>query len=125
VYPSTSYLSLHYGSETLLLELSPFILYTIPAPDINPVYPLINSYFGDVEEGWVPSLSTFKFSDNKHDIELNNEYGEVMFAELGSESKKSEDCATKCAHKYVLKARYIIIDYYSDYTLAGEYVIVT
>jgi len=27
VYPSTSYLSLHYGGETLLLELSLFILY--------------------------------------------------------------------------------------------------
>ena len=36
VYPSDCYLSLHYGGETLLLELSPFILYTIPAPTINP-----------------------------------------------------------------------------------------
>jgi len=36
VYPSASYLSLHYGDETLLLELSVFRLYgkpTIPLVD--------------------------------------------------------------------------------------------
>ena len=36
VYPSVCYLSLHYGGETLLLELSPFILYMIPTHTINP-----------------------------------------------------------------------------------------
>jgi hypothetical protein len=36
VYPSTSYLSLHYGGETLLLKLSPYILYTIPVPSKTP-----------------------------------------------------------------------------------------
>jgi hypothetical protein len=34
VYPSTSYLSLHYGGETLLLELAVFDLYSIPIPII-------------------------------------------------------------------------------------------
>ena len=34
VYPSTSYLSLHYRGETLLLELSVFRLYSIPTPTI-------------------------------------------------------------------------------------------
>jgi len=32
VYPSDCYLSLHYGGETLLLELSVFRLYSIPTP---------------------------------------------------------------------------------------------
>jgi hypothetical protein len=32
VYPSASYLSLHYGGETLLLELSVYRFYTIPSP---------------------------------------------------------------------------------------------
>ena len=67
VYPSTSYLSLFYGGETLLLELSPFILYTIPVSPTNPRYPLITSYFTDVKEGWLPSRSTFKFSDSRFD----------------------------------------------------------
>jgi len=65
VYPSASYLSLHYGGDTLLLKLSPYILYTIPVPPINPPYPLITSKFADVEEGWLSSLSTFKFTDNR------------------------------------------------------------
>jgi hypothetical protein len=34
VYQSTSYLSLHYGDETLLLELSVFRLYNIPTPTV-------------------------------------------------------------------------------------------
>ena len=41
VYPSTSYLSLHYGGETLLLELSVFRVYsvpTIPAVDAVEVF---------------------------------------------------------------------------------------
>jgi len=65
VYPSASYLSLHYGGDTLLLKLSPYILYTIPVPPINPPYPLITSKFADVEEGWLSSNSTFKFTDNR------------------------------------------------------------
>jgi len=48
VYPSTSYLSLHYRGETFLLELSPFILYTIPASPINLEYALMTSKFADV-----------------------------------------------------------------------------
>jgi len=64
VYPSLSYLSLHYGGETFLLKLSPFILYTIPSPRINSNYPLITTNFADVEERWLLSRSTFKFSDN-------------------------------------------------------------
>ena len=34
MYPSTSYLSLYYGGETLLLELEVFLLYSIPVPII-------------------------------------------------------------------------------------------
>jgi len=82
VYSSTSYLSLHYGGETLLLELSLFILYTIPTPSINPRYPLIISKFTDVKEGWLPFLSTFFFSDNFDDVEGENKYGEIFFAEF-------------------------------------------
>ena len=48
-----------------------------------------------------------------------------MFAEFTQETKKSEDCATNCIHKYVLAARYHIYEYYSDYYLEGEDVIVT
>jgi len=62
VYPSTCYLSLHYYGETFLLELSPFILYKIPAPPTSPELPLIKSKFADVEEGWLPSHSKFKFT---------------------------------------------------------------
>ena len=49
------------------------------------------SKFADVEEGWLPSYSTIKFSDNEFDEyddnDLFNKYGEIMFAELGSETK--------------------------------------
>jgi hypothetical protein len=42
VYPSTSYISLHYGGENLLLELSVFLLYSIPTLPTNlpasPIY---------------------------------------------------------------------------------------
>ena len=34
VYPSDCYLSLYYGGETLLLELSVFRLYSIPTPAV-------------------------------------------------------------------------------------------
>jgi hypothetical protein len=71
VYPSASYLSLHYGGETLLLKISPYILYEIPAPRINPDYPLIKTIFADVEEGWLLSGSTFRFSDNLYDVNPN------------------------------------------------------
>jgi len=67
VYPSTSYLSLHYEGETFLLELSLFILYNIPAPLLVDPYPLITSKFADVEEYWLPYNSTFRFSNNKLD----------------------------------------------------------
>jgi len=81
VYPSTSYLSLHYGGETLLLELSPIILYTIPAPPLKPAYPLMKSNFADVEERWISSHSTFKFTDNIRDW-IYNKYGEIMLSEI-------------------------------------------
>ena len=35
VYPLVCYLSLHYGGDTLLLELSVFRLYSIPEPIIK------------------------------------------------------------------------------------------
>ena len=69
VYPFACYLSLHYRGETLLLKLEPITLYTIPAPATNPRQSLIKSNFADVEEGWLPSHSTFKFSDNYYDVE--------------------------------------------------------
>jgi hypothetical protein len=62
VYPSNCYLSLYYYGETFLLELSPFILYKIPAPPTSPELSLIKSKFADVEEGWLPSHSKFKFT---------------------------------------------------------------
>jgi len=80
------------------------------------------SNFENVEERWLPSRSTFKFSDNYY----ANNYGEIMFVEFSQETKKSEDCVENCAHKYVLKARYVMIgDYYSDYSIVDEEVIVT
>jgi hypothetical protein len=113
VYSSASYLSLHYGGDTLLLKLSPYILYTIPVPPINPLYPLITCKFADVEEGWLSSNSTFKFTDNILDSKL----GEIMFAELIQETIKSEDCAANCVHTYLLKApRYDTHRHYSVYS---------
>ena len=127
VYPSISYLSLHYGGQTNLLKLSPFIQYTIPAPRINPHYPLIKSNFGDFEEVWLPFRSTFKFSDNGWDVcdNCDNKYGEIMFAELAQETNKSEDCADNCVQTYLIKARCYTKWNYSDYSLIGEEVIVT
>ena len=125
VYPSNSYLSLHYGGETLLLEISPFILYTIPAPPINLRYTLITSQFGDFKERWLSSRSTFKFSDNVYDAINGKKYGEIIFAEIRHETKRSEDCAANCVHTYVLKAAYTIFQYASEYSLVGEEVIVT
>jgi len=63
-------------------------------------YPLITSKFAGVEERWLPSRSTFKFNDNYYDVETDNKYGDIMFAEFAQETKKSEDCATNCLHKY-------------------------
>jgi len=49
-----------------------------------------------------------------------------MFAELVQKTKKSEDCAANCVHTYLLKApRYDTQQYYSEYSLEGEEVIVT
>jgi len=90
--------------------------------NINPLYSLITSKFTDVEEGWVPSNSTFKFSSHL----LGRKYGEIMFGELTQETKKKlEDCVANCVHKYVLKAKYSLSPNYSDYSVEGEGVIVT
>ena len=107
VYPTISYLSLHYRGETLLLELSLFILYTIPAFTTETQQNLITSKFSDVEERWLPSNSTFRFSDNYFDVRKGgNKYGEIMFVELAQETQKSEDCTLNCVIKYDLKVRY-------------------
>jgi hypothetical protein len=37
---------------------------------MNPLYPLITSKFADVEEGWLPSHSKFRFSENQFDVEF-------------------------------------------------------
>ena len=48
-----------------------------------------------------------------------------MFAELLQETEKSEECATNCVQTYTLKSRYFNWQFYSDYSLVGEDVIVT
>jgi len=87
-------------------------------------YPLITSKFADVEERWLPSRSTFKFSSNDYDY--REEFGEIFFSEFAQETKKSEDCVSNCVHKYSLKTRYILSGKpNSDYSVQGEDVIVT
>jgi len=67
VYSSLAYLSMSYKTQTFILNLSPFILYPIPFPPSAPQYPLITSKFADISAAWLPTDSTFIFSDNWYD----------------------------------------------------------
>ena len=84
VYPSVTYLTLHYGKKTLLLKVSPFILYPSPTPPNSPPYPLITSIFGEIEEVWHLASSIFKFTDNENGYE----WGVVMFGLFEQGTKK-------------------------------------
>ena len=84
VYPSVTYLTLHYGKKTLLLKVSPFILYPMPTPPNSPLYPLITSIFGEIEEVWLLASSKFKFTDN----EYYYEHEIVMFGVFEQGTKK-------------------------------------
>ena len=58
-----------------------------PNKEYEECYPLIvatliKSNFADVEEGWLPTDSNFKFSDNYFDTKDGNKYGEIMFGEF-------------------------------------------
>ena len=64
VYSSVAYLSISYRTQTLILVLSPFRLYSIPFPPSALLYPIITSKFEDISEAWLPANSTFKFCNN-------------------------------------------------------------
>jgi hypothetical protein len=90
--------------------------------NINPLYSLITSKFTDIDEGWLPSNSNFKFTSHI----LGQKYGDIMFCELRQETKKkAEVCATNCIQKYLLKAGCYLFPTYLDYSIEGEEVIVT
>jgi len=57
MYPSDSYLSLHYEDETFLLKLALFILYSIPTLPITTDHPPITSKFKSIEDTWLPAKS--------------------------------------------------------------------
>jgi hypothetical protein len=104
VYPSVTYLTLHFGGETHLLIISPFILFAIPTLPSNPKYSPITSKFGGIEEVWLSAQSSFKFSDQFSYLER----GEIFFGYFAQEAKKSEDCTTNCPiHKYQLQAKHL------------------
>jgi hypothetical protein len=67
VYSSLAYLSISYRTENLILNLSPFRLYSIPFAPGAPRYPSITSKFADISEAWLSAISTFKFTDNQYD----------------------------------------------------------
>jgi hypothetical protein len=75
-YSSLSYLSMSYRGETKLLKFSIFVLYQLPALPTSPEYPPITSSFGDIEEVWLTTSSSFKFSDNY------KEEGRIFFGEF-------------------------------------------
>ena len=64
VYSSLAYLSISYRTQTLILILSPFRLYSIPFPPSAAQYRPITSEFGDISEAWLPAKSAFKFCTN-------------------------------------------------------------
>ena len=92
VYSSLTYLSISYRTQTLILSLSPFRLYSIPYLPSAPQYPPITSKFGDISESWLSENSTFKFSDNLNDYEgapkKEFTYGNIMFGEFDQGAKK-------------------------------------
>jgi len=67
VYSSLTYLSMSYRTQTFILSLSPFKLYSIPFPPSAPPYPPITSNFTDTSEAWLSADSTFKFCENGWD----------------------------------------------------------
>jgi len=111
VYSSLAYLSISYRMENLILNLSPFRLYSIPFPPSAPPYPPITSKFADISEAWLSANSTFKFSDNRQDyLSAPKEeftYGLIMFGEFEHGAKKLQDCTADCTPKYLLQVRYV------------------
>jgi hypothetical protein len=119
LYPFVAYLTLHFGGETHLLIISPFIFYAIPSISTDSSSPPITSKFGGNEEVWLPVNSSFKFSDNYFYKTI-----EIYFGYFAQGAKKSEDCTTNCPiHKYQLQAKHSSDTSYSIYSLESEAII--
>jgi hypothetical protein len=86
VYSSLAYLSMSYRTQTFILNLSPFRLYSIPFPPSATSDRLITSKFGDISDAWLPANSTFKFYDNTYDFDGAPKgkftYGLINFGEF-------------------------------------------
>jgi len=110
VYSSLAYLSMSYRTQTIILILSPFRLYSIPFPPSARSYPLITSIFTDISDAWLPADSTFKFGNNEVDYESDPngkfKYGQINFAQFEQAAKKLQGCSADCTIKYRLQARY-------------------
>ena len=111
---SSPYLSMSYRTQTFILSLSPFRLYSIPFPPSAPRHPLISSNFTDISEAWLSSDSTFIFSDIHHEYanedhkeyyKINKGYKVIMFGEFNM-GAKLKDCSADCTSRYQLQVRY-------------------
>jgi len=110
-----------------ILELSLSMLYAIPTVSMYIWYPPITSKFGNVEEVWLSSSSTFKFSDNLFDYfsEPTGKftYGEIIFAEFDQGAKKLQGCTADCTSKYRLQARYYTYESYSVFSIESAVIV--
>ena len=106
VYSSFAYLSINYRTQTLILSISPFRLYSIPSPPSDPLYRSITSKFADISEAWLSTDSTFKFYDSYMDYfsdpHMEYTYGLIIFGEFEQGAKKLQDCSANCITKYRL-----------------------